>query len=156
MLIRSSYKRPGPIKSSILLDRMSSDMQILFKKTVHANQDIQLANQHIASTLLVTAPTPNDDQPHNREWGRLHASATQATNHTMSTPATTWAVTPPPPIEDPTHLIPFTCGECKNQIDDDDNSLKCDACNACLHFSYDPSVTTTSFEQYSQKDNTLV
>ena len=33
MLIQSSYKRPCPIKSSSLLDRMASDIQILFRKT---------------------------------------------------------------------------------------------------------------------------
>ena len=37
MLIRFSYKKPGPIKSSILLDRMSSDLQILFGKTEFNN-----------------------------------------------------------------------------------------------------------------------
>ena len=66
MLIWSRYKRPGPITSSALLDRMSSDMQILFGKTASPFRSI-LYSTHLISPwawnviLLVNKPVVLSD-----------------------------------------------------------------------------------------------
>ena len=54
-VIRSSYKRPDPVKSSTLLDQMYCDMQILFRKTALANTGVYICIKYIFKINKKTA-----------------------------------------------------------------------------------------------------